>query len=795
MRGVTVSASPRLRVSRSAVLIGTFAMLSGCVPGRATPPRPERLVPVIPAPHVTRPGVGTWTAPDTLDVWIADSANAELKALGTLAVEIVSAATGRNVNFTSGRRVREGAIQLRQIQTLVAEKEGAYTLTVAPEGIEISSSTGAGLFYGLQTLRQLFDNQTPGPTPQARLNAVTMVDTPRFGWRGLHLDVARHFQPVSFVKTYIDLMSRYKLNTFHWHLTDDQGWRIEIRTYPRLTSVGGCRKETMVAKNFDPYVGDGTPHCGFYSQDEIRDVVRYAAERYVTVVPEIEMPGHAKAALAAYPELACTPGPFEVRTTWGVDEDVFCPGDSTFAFLEDVLTEVTELFPSRYIHIGGDEVPKVRWRESPLAQDIIRREGLKDEAELQSWFIRRIERFLISKGRRLIGWDEILEGGLAPEATVMSWRGTSGGIAAARQGHDVVMSPNSHLYFDHYQGDARFEPLAIGGLSPLERVYGYEPIPDSLTAAESAHILGAQANLWTEYLKTPDAVEYMVWPRALALAELTWSSPEARDWESFVARLPVALRALDRLGVAYHIAHVEGLDGDRLTLSNNVEIRLTTLTPDVEIRYTTDGTDPTRSSLRYERPFRVAVTSGGTRVTARAFLPNGRASAPRAATFTQTTYRPADKLTVVQSGLRYQYYEASVRTTRAIDTLRQTREAMVPGVRRKGDERPERYAIKLTGYLRVPDDALYEFQLVSDDGSTMDIGDRTVVNNDGFHGDEARTGMIALRAGLHPITVRYFQGTGGASLSLRYRQGEGAGEREWIPVPDSWFVLAALPGR
>ena len=769
---------------------GAVIALGGCLPPSARPPRPERLIPVIPAPHVTRPGSGSWQAPDTLEVWVADTTNAELKALGILAAEIASSAGGRSVSLTSGRRIREGAIQLRQLQTLVAEKEGAYTLTVAREGIEISSSTGAGLFYGIQTLRQLLDaDSVRHPPSDLRLPAVTIVDTPRFQWRGLHLDMGRHFQPVAFVKKYIDVMSRYKLNTFHWHLTEDQGWRIEIRKYPRLTSVGGCRKETMVERNFNPYVGDGTPHCGFYTQDEVRDVVRYAAERYVTVVPEIEMPGHSKAALAAYPELACTPGPFEVRTTWGVDEDVFCPHEATFTFLEDVLTEVIDLFPGRYIHIGGDEVPKTRWKASPVAQEIIRRENLKDEAGLQSWFIRRIERFLGSRNRRLIGWDEILEGGLAPEATVMSWRGTSGGTAAAREGHDVIMSPNSHLYFDYYQGDARFEPLAIGGFIPLEHVYAYEPVPDSLTTEQAKHILGAQANLWTEYLKTPQAVEYMIWPRALALAELTWSSKDARDWNSFIARLPDALRALDRLGVNYRVPHVEGLDGDRLTLASSVDVTLRSMMPGAEIRFTTDGSDPTATSPKYERPFRLSVSPEGTRVTARVFLPNGASSPPRAATYTQTTHRPADQLVVVQEGLRYQYMERAVRSVRAIDSLPQTREAMVQRVERKGDETAERYALRFSGYLRVPSDGMYEFALSSDDGSNLEIGERIVVDNDGLHGDEQRTGMIALRKGLHPIVVRYFQGGGGASLSLRYRVRE---KDPWVTVPDSWYVMAAL---
>jgi hexosaminidase len=776
------------RFVSAAVVTSLIALVTGCMPPPSRPPRVERLVPVIPAPHVTRPGDGAWIVPDTLDVFVADTGNAELKALGALAVEIVSTATGKRANLTSGRRIRAGAVQVRQLQTLVAEKEGSYTLSVAPEGIEVSASTGAGLFYGLQTLRQLMEPRAPGLVPLARLNALTIVDAPRFQWRGMHLDVSRHFQPVSFVKKYIDLMSRYKMNTFHWHLTDDQGWRIQIERYPRLTSVGGCRKETMVERNFNPYVGDGTPHCGFYTKDDIRDVIRYAAERYVTVVPEIEMPGHAKAALAAYPELACTPGPFEVLTTWGVDEDVFCPHEATFTFLENVLTEVIDLFPSRYIHIGGDEVPKTRWKASPVAQEIIRRENLVNEEGLQSWFIRRMERFLSAKGRRLIGWDEILEGGLAPQATVMSWRGTSGGIAAARENHDVVMSPNSHLYFDYYQGDARFEPLAIGGLSTLERVYSYEPVPDSLTPDQAKHILGAQANLWTEYLKTPQALEYMVWPRALALAEVTWSTREARDWQSFQARLPGALRALGRLGVSYRIPHVEGLEGDRLTLDDGVTITLTTAMPDAEIRYTVDGSDPTRASPVYQRPFRVTVTEQGARVTARAFTTDGRSSAPRAATFTRTTYRPADQAIVVEQGIRHLYSERSVRSVRAIDSLPAPQESKVANVALRPTDKVERYAVRMSGYLRVPSDALYEFALSSDDGSNLEVGERVVVNNDGLHGDEEKTGMIALRAGLHPFVVRYFQGGGGASLSLRYRVGAG----EWKPVPDSWFVQAAL---
>ena len=409
-----------------------------------------------------------------------------------------------------------------------------YRLEIGDDGIVVSAPSSAGAQYALETLRQLIAQESDGE--QARLPLGTIRDQPRFSYRGMHLDVGRHFFGVEDVKTYLDLMARYKLNRFHWHLTEDQGWRIEIERYPRLTEIGSRRAETILEKNFDPFIGDGVPHGGFYTQDEIREVVAYAAERHIVVIPEIEMPGHSQAALAAYPELACTEGPFEVSTRWGVHEEIYCPGEATFELLEGVLTEVLELFPSPLVHIGGDEAPKTRWRESALAQEVIRREGLAGEDELQSWFVRRIETFLRERGRRLIGWDEILEGGLAPDATVMSWRGMEGGIQAARLGHDVVMTPKSHCYFDYYQGPSENEPLAIGGDLPLETVYSFEPVPPELDENQARHVLGAQGNLWTEYIKTWDHVEYMVLPRMLALAEVVWSPAASRDFDHFLLR-------------------------------------------------------------------------------------------------------------------------------------------------------------------------------------------------------------------------------------------------------------------
>ena len=767
---------------RRNVAAASALLLATC----ARPPAPADTVPVIPLPRqVSRDG-RPWIPGDTIPVTASHPASTELAALAHLGGEILSSALGATT-ANSAADDSTGGLRLHLTADTSAASKESYRLTVSALGVDVSAATGAGLFYGLQTLRQLLDATTRSEAGRERaIPAVSITDAPRFQYRGLHLDVARHFYPVEFVKRYIDLMARFKFNTLHWHLTDDQGWRIEIKRFPRLTSVGGCRRETIVEKHFNPFVGDGVPYCGSYSQEEIRDVVAYARARYVTIIPEIEMPGHAMAALAAYPHLACTPGPFQVRTSWGVEEAIFCPSERTFAFIEGVLTEVLQLFPGRYVHIGGDEVPKAAWRASAIAQRVMRRERLKDENELQSYFVGRVERFLRQHGRRLIGWDEILDGGLPSDATVMSWRGTSGGIAAARQGHDVVMTPNSHLYFDHYQGAATFEPLAFGGFSPLEHVYSYEPVPDSLTAEQARHILGAQANVWTEYLPTSAAVEYMVYPRALALAEVVWSGKEQRNWQSFVARLPFALKALDQLGVAYRVPHVEGLESDRLTLENRARIDLRAAMPGARIRYTTNGSDPDSTSPLFVRPLSVTIPDGGLRVTARAFLANGRSSPARAATFTRTTYRRGEDVaaTTLSAGLHYSYYEDTLRSAGAIDALRPAREGVTADVGRRGDERAEYYAVRLTGYLRVTRTAMYEFALESDDGSTLSIGDRIVVDNDGFHGTEERIGMVALRAGHHPITVRFFQGGGGAALGLRYRMGNEA----WRPVPASWLL-------
>ena len=428
----------------------------------------------------------------------------------------------------------------------------SYDLDIIPDGITLSGSDHAGVFYGLQTLIQILE--TAKTENLSTLTSVSIKDSPRFKWRGMMLDVARHMFPADFVKRYIDIIAEHKMNVFHWHLTEDQGWRMPIEKYPKLEKISAWRKETLIGHYTDkPRRFDGKRYGGFYTKEEILDVIDYASKRSVTIVPEIEMPGHATAALSAYPELSCTGGPHEVETLWGIHKEVYCAGnEETFVFLENILREVSDIFPGPYIHIGGDECPKTRWKKCKKCQKRIADEGLKDEHELQSYFIKRIEKVLEKFDKKLIGWDEILEGGLAPNAIVHSWRGMDGGIEAANAGHGVVMSPTTYAYFDYYQSDDKEnEPLAIGGNLPLDKVYEFEPVPDKIDSDKRHLILGGQGNLWTEYVSTGEKAEYMILPRMCALAEVVWSPRKKRDYADFVNRLGDHLKRLDRKKLNY----------------------------------------------------------------------------------------------------------------------------------------------------------------------------------------------------------------------------------------------------
>ena len=458
-----------------------------------------------------------------------------------------------------------------------------YALNVNDKGVTVEASAFGGFFYAIQTLKQMLPAEIYGNKKIHAdwvLPCVNILDAPRFDYRGIHLDPCRHFWTIEETKRYIDIAATYKLNRLHWHLTEDQGWRMEIKKYPKLTEVGAWRNGTCIGKDFDS--NDGIRYGGFYTQEQMREIVAYAAERNITVIPEVDLPGHMVAALAAYPELGCTGGPYEVWTRWGVSEDVLCVGkEETFTFLEDVLTEVMDIFPSEYIHIGGDECPKVRWENCPLCQARIKELGLKAhgnitaEQELQCYVTARIQKFLNDHGRKIIGWDEILEGNLAEGATVMSWRGTQGGIEAAKRGFDVVMTPNSHMYIDYYQSQERDkEPLCIGGLVTVPRLYSYEPY-EGMEPGTEDHILGVQANLWTEYVTSPEFLEYMLLPRMCALSEVQWCNADRKDYNRFDASLDHTFKMLDIMGYTYakHVRGIIGLPGQEQPARSEEELK------------------------------------------------------------------------------------------------------------------------------------------------------------------------------------------------------------------------------
>lgn len=521
-------------------------------------------------------------------------------------VDYVERQTGVKLTSHAGMPV-DGAICLTL--DLSDDNAEAYKLIVNDKRVCISGASEAGVFYGIQTLRKSL------PVAQdinVNLSAVEIYDKPRFAYRGAMLDVARHFYTVDEVKTFIDMLALHNINRFHWHLTDDQGWRIEIKKYPKLMSVASERKETVVGRWYSG-IYDGKPYGGYYTQDELRDVIDYAAKRHITIIPEVDLPGHMQAALTAYPELGCTGGPYEVRTIWGVSQDVLCVGnDFTLQFVKDVLSEVADIFPSEYIHIGGDECPKVRWEKCPKCQERIKSLGLKSDAKhtkeqrLQSYMIQEAAKYLKEKGKRIIGWTEILEGGLVPDATLMSWIGESGGIEAAHQHHDVIMTPNTYLYFDYYQSKkVEDEPLAIGGYLPIEKTYNYEPMPKELTKEEQQYIKGVQANLWTEYIPVFSQVQYMVLPRLGAVAEVQWTDPSKKDYKGFLRRVPHLVAVYDCYGWNYATRVYDvNVDMKADTVNHVLNVQLSTMADD-PIYYTLDGQDPTEKSLKYTKPFTI----------------------------------------------------------------------------------------------------------------------------------------------------------------------------------------------
>lgn len=710
---------------------------------------------IIPAPVSVKKSAGQFTL-SRETVLLADSVSnkavvffADYLANSAMLSIKPKANTGQNV---------DNSIVLTSAGTDGLPAEG-YRLTITPKNITIAAK-GAGMFYGIQTLMQLMPLER---TAVPKLPCVQVEDYPRFAYRGMMLDVCRHFFSVEFVKKYIDLMAMYKLNNFHWHLTDDQGWRIEIKKYPKLTEIGSKRPATLIGSyrtTNPPY--DNTPVEGYYTQDQIRDVVKYAADRYINIVPEIEMPGHSEAALAAYPEFGCNPpNTYHVSGTWNEHNDVYIPTDETFNFLDDVLTEVMSLFPSKYIHIGGDEVAKDDWQHSEATQKLMKQLKIKDEHELQSYFIKRIEGFVNSKGRSVIGWDEILEGGIAPNVTIMSWQGEAGGIAAARQSHNVVMTPsNAGLYFDHAQGKLTDEPLGIGGFSPLIQTYSYNPTPAVLTEEQQKYIIGVQANLWTEYIATENKVEYMVLPRMLALSEIAWTPFANKNYTDFKdMRLPQHLAWLDKNNFEYRVPAVIGAR-DTIIFGTQLTVDLKSSVKGAKVYYTIDDYLPRETDMEFTTPITYNVPQDQYRqLQAIVITPTGkRSDITRTIVYNKAPLTPVTNQPTV-NGLKYQLFTGMFDNTTQLNiaapldsTALTVKSINVNSFRRNSQS----FGIIYNGFIRIDGDGVYGFSTQSDDGSVLLIDDQPVVDNDGKHALYEKGGSVPLQKGFHKFTLKYF---------------------------------------
>ena len=655
----------------------------------------------------------------------------------------------------------------------------AYTLEVSADGIDIAAGDDAGLFYAFQTLMQLIFPSQKADRGAVPVPCVNISDSPQYRWRGMHLDVARHFFPKKFIFKMLDAMAMHKLNTFHWHLTDDQGWRIEIKKYPELTAVSAWRDQTLIGHGSEtPWVYDGTRYGGYYTQEDIREVVEYAARLHINVLPEIEMPGHAVAALQAYPHLSCSGGQVPPFNRWGVSEDVFCAGkDETYEFLEGVLAEVAELFPYEYIHIGGDECPKVRWEVCPDCQKRIADNNLKDEHELQSYLVRRMESYLATKGKKIIGWDEILEGGIADNAAVMSWRGHAGGINAANMGHDVVMTPHSFVYLDYYQSKYN-EPLAIGGMLPIEKVYSIDIMPPEIEEEKRHHIIGAQSNLWTEYIGDEKHAEYMAFPRLAALAEAIWTPRARLDFDSFSQRMSAHYARYDAMDLNYRVPYPTGYEAINLVTDSIVTLELSNGVPGSSIYYTTDGSEPDGKAELCTVPLTLAPDDEIT-LKSVTVMPGGRRSAVMTGLFRKSELKEASPVESLNQGLRFTLYRGEYNSVTDIsgdaDTTGTVTTVSIPA-----GAPAENFGLLLEGYIMAPADGIFSFFTGSDDGVRIYIDGEPVVDGDEIHHGITNEGRVALKTGMHRITVRYFQRLYRQSLSLSW-EGPGVA-RQVVPA-------------
>ncbi len=680
----------------------------------------------------------------------------EAKTVAAFFADKMNHATGYAIS-TSDQEASNG-INLMIDENLDVNDEG-YTLDVTAQNVTVKAKTAQGLFYGMQSFMQLLpaeiESASTVTTVAWKAPAVSIKDEPRFGYRGMMIDPCRHFMPVESVKKQLDVLALFKMNRMHWHLTDDQGWRIEIKKYPKLTEVGSVRTE-----------GEKTEHKGFYTQEEIKEIVKYAADRFITVIPELELPGHEMAAIAAYPELSCKGNPGTPRIIWGVEDIVMCPGkEDMFEFLENVVDEMIPLFPSEYYHIGGDECPKVSWKNCPLCQQRIRKEGLKKddkhsaEEKLQSYVIQRMEKYLATKGKKIIGWDEILEGGLAPSATVMSWRGEEGGIIAASMNHSVIMTPGGNgMYLDHYQGDSKIEPVSIGGYTLLEKTYSYNPLPDTLAAmGKSDYVLGVQGNVWSEYLYTEGIREYSTYPRIIAIAEIGWTPLNRKDYKDFERRMDNAYVRLDGHNINYHIPQPEQPNGscNFVAFTDKASLEFKTTRP-VKVVYTIDGTEPTPTSTIYSAPIEFTETST---LKIRSVLPSGKMSPTRTITVEKQELAPAKEVDKTTPGLNMEVAYGYFLKTAEFDAVKDRKSSVIKELKEirsveKTDESMrgvKDFSAVATGYINIPEDGVY---YVSSDNEEVWIDGKMLVNNGGEVKRFSRhDSSVALAKGLHEFKV------------------------------------------
>ncbi len=704
---------------------------------------------IIPKPVKIEYQQGTYEIPAALSI---GSKSAELESLIQTSSQVLQASDHQ----VSIENFDKADVQL-SLKKSTGRAEG-YILKVTKDNITINGDDEPGLFYGIQTLFQILEME--GNT----IPCLQITDYPRFSWRGMHLDVCRHFFDINFVKKYIDYLAAYKMNVFHWHLTEDQGWRLEISQYPKLTEVAAWRMNP-----------DGKRYGGFYTQEEAREIVEYAKKRYITVLPEIEMPGHSTAAIYAYPEIGCTEeGPDHIPAKGGIYKDVMNPGkEETFTFVKQVLDEVVEIFPSKYIHIGGDECPKDQWESNALCQKRIKEEGLEDEHELQSYFIKRVENILQERGRKLIGWDEILEGGLAPEATVMSWRGFEGGIKAAEQGHDVVMAPSDYVYLNKTPGDPEYEEHGRKPPLRLKTVYAFDPVPDALDDSKTKHVLGGHGCMWSEPVPTPSVAEYMLFPRFFALSEAVWTPFEVKNYEDFKRRMLLNIKILKKKGINFRIPSPEGVKGQHILTQKPHTVRINNPLPGADgvIRYTTDGSTPDMDAEVYNETL---TLNKNTMLKARYFMSNEEVSNTVSA---QYYFIDPDK-----NGLNCKYYEGAWSVLPDYDALEPLKTGRVYNIEAGVlAEKEDNYALQFSGIMKIDNPGEYTFYTSSDDGSRLAIDGKRVVINDGVHGVETKTGKIFLDKGEHKIQVDYFEGGGGQMLEVGTMTQ--AGER--IPLDPS----------